>query len=138
MTAPRSRAPIFDVALLGRHQLAGFIATIVDFGSMIALVELARISPPFAAMASATFGAIVNFTLSRVWAYRERHRGSLASQASRYALVSAGGALLNGALLALALRFSGGYAGLRVVVALLVSVFYTYPLHTRVVFRVGR
>ena len=39
------------------------------------------------------FGAAINFTLSRSWTYRSRHDGTLTSQASRYALVSVGGAV---------------------------------------------
>ena len=129
---------LVDVTLLGRHQIAAFAATAFDFGAMIALVEIARLAPPAATMLSAMLGGLVNFTLSRTWAYRERHDGTLRSQASRYAIVSIGGALLNAGLLALALEVMGGYAGLRVVVAILVSLLYTYPLHTRVVFRVAR
>ena len=129
---------LVDVTLLGRHQIAAFAATAFDFGAMIVLVEIARLTPPAATMLSAMLGGLVNFTLSRTWAYRERHDGTLRSQASRYAIVSIGGALLNAGLLALALEVMGGYAGLRVVVAILVSLLYTYPLHTRVVFRVAR
>ena len=136
MRTPRARVSLLDVSLLGRHQIAAALGTTADFTAMIALVELAGLAPPTATIASATLGAIVNFALSRGWAFRTRHDGTLASQASRYALVSAGGAVLNAGLLALALEVTRGYAALRVGVAILVSVVYTYPLHTRVVFRV--
>jgi putative flippase GtrA len=138
MSSRRPRAAFFDFALLGRHQLAAFVATSVDFSVMIALVEIVRLRPPPATLLSAVAGAIVNFVLSRVWAYRARHGGTVASQAARYAVVALGGALVNAALLALALRLTRGYAALRAIIAILVSVLYTYPLHTRLVFRVGR
>lgn len=138
MTAPRARASIFDATLLGRHQVAAAVATGVDFSAMVALVELAHRSPPVATIASAVLGGIVNFTLSRAWAYRDRHEGSVSSQASRYAVVSLGGALLNAGLLAMVLAtIDAPYPAARIVAAIAVSVLYTYPLHTRVVFRVG-
>lgn len=138
MTSPRARASLLDASLLGRHQIAAASATAVDFGTMVLLVEWFGRSPPGATVASAILGGIVNFVLSRAWAYRERHDGSLASQASRYAVVSVGGALLNASFLGLVLSvIDAPYAAVRVVVAVVVSVLYTYPLHTRVVFRVG-
>lgn len=130
---------LLDAQLLGRHQLAAVIATVVDFSMMIGLVQLASLAPPVATIFSAASGGIVNFTVSRAWAYRRRHRGTTSSQALRYGVVSFGGALLNAALLALALVVVDvSYPVARAVVAVAVSVLYTYPLHTRLVFRVGR
>lgn len=138
MTPPRARASLLDASLLGRHQVAAALATAVDFLAMIALVELAHRSPPVATVGSAVLGGVVNFGLSRGWAYRERHAGTLSSQASRYAIVSLGGALLNAGLLAMILTtVEAPYPAARVVAAVAVSVLYTYPMHTRVVFRVG-
>jgi putative flippase GtrA len=124
--------------LLGRHQAAAAAATAVDFAVMIALVEVAGAPPPLATVLSAITGALANFTLSRVWAFRGRHSGGVFSQARRYAAVAIGGALLNALLLAIAIRLVAfPYVILRGAVAIAVSVFYTYPLHTRVVFRVA-
>lgn len=128
----------FDLRLLGRHQAAALLATCADFAIMIALVELARLAPPLATVLSAVAGGAVNFALSRAWAFRALHRGTLTGQAARYAVVSLGGALLNGAVLAAVLAVvSAPYVLARVGVSVLVSVLYTYPLHTRVVFRLG-
>lgn len=138
MTPPRARASLLDASLLGRHQVAAALATATDFCAMIALVELVHRSPPVATVASAVLGGAVNFTLSRAWAYRDRHEGTFSAQASRYAVVSLGGALLNAGLLAMVLAtVEAPYPAARVVAAVAVSVLYTYPLHTRVVFRVG-
>lgn len=132
----RHARSFFDLALLGRHQVAAFAATAVDFTAMIAFVELVGLAPPLATIVSAIIGGLTNFTLSRLWAYRDRHEGALPDQALRYAVVSLGGALLNGALVAL-LSFVP-YVFARIAVSLAVSVLYTYPLHTRFVFRVVR
>jgi len=131
---------VLDVRLFGRHQVAAVVATMADFGAMVVLVELTRLSPPSATVLSAVLGGVVNFTLARLWAFRELHRGSVASQATRYGFVSLGGALLNAGLLAIALRLGSDavpYVLARVGVSILVSFFYTYPMHTRFVFRVA-
>ena len=132
-----SRARLLDVRLLGRHQLAAVAATAIDFAVMITLVELLRVSAPAATLLGALAGGVSNFTLSRVWAFAKRHDGSLASQAWRYAMVCAGGALLNAGAMAVVLAaVATPYALVRVAVSILVSALNTYPLHTRVVFRV--
>lgn len=124
------------VRLFGKHQVAALLATAVDFGTMIALVELAHVAPPLATVGGAVLGGVSNFAIGRTWAFRGVHTGSLHGQAARYAAVSFGGALLNGALVALVLAAAAvPYVAARMLVAALVSVAYTFPLHTRVVFR---
>jgi putative flippase GtrA len=136
-SAERARV-VVDARLVLRHQAAAAIGTAADFGTMIALVELVRLAPPVATMISAMMGGIVNFSVSRAWAFRQRHDGSFRSQAMRYALASAGGALLNAFLLSLVLRaLEVPYPLARAGVAIVVSLLYTYPVHTRIVFRVG-
>ena len=128
---------LFDLHLFGKHQTAAFLATVVDFGVMIGLVQLAHLSPPVATVISAVCGGVTNFAIGRAWAFRHRHSGSLGGQMARYAAVSFGGALLNAALLAGMLAFLPvlPYVAGRIVVSILVSVAYTYPMHARVVFR---
>jgi putative flippase GtrA len=124
--------------LLGRHQVAAAAATAVDFGGMIALVEGFHFDPGVATLLSAAAGAVTNFLLARTWAFRQLHTGTASSQALRYALISAGGALLNATLLHLVLRFVDvPYPLVRAVVAVGVGLTYNYPLHRRVVFRVS-
>jgi putative flippase GtrA len=135
--SPAASARLLDVWLLGRHQVAAAFATLVDFLVMVALVELLAAPPPVATLVSALAGGASNFALGRAWAFRARHRGTFGSQAARYAVVCAGGALLNASLLGAFLHVaSAPYVALRVVVSILVSVAYTYPMHTKFVFRV--
>ncbi|MBX3262807.1 MAG: GtrA family protein [Labilithrix sp.] len=129
-------APLADLRLLGRHQIAAALATLVDFSSMVALVELFGASPAYATLLSAAAGGVTNFTLGRTWAFRALHRGSMTSQALRYAVVCAGGALLNASLLGAVLAVANpSYLVTRAVVSILVSLAYTYPMHARFVFR---
>jgi putative flippase GtrA len=136
----RAAAPLVNPKLLARHQIAALLGTGADFLTMIALVEIAHASPPVATIFSAMIGGITNFTLARVWAFRDRHNGSMKSQAIRYAAASLTGALINAALLALFLSITTliPYPVARGIVAVAVSILYTYPVHTRFVFRVEK
>lgn len=137
--ARSSCAPVTDLRLLGRHQIAAAIATSADFATMVAIVELAGVPPPLATLPSAIAGGLVNLTVARAWSFRQRHRGTIGTQAVRYATVSLGGALVNAAFLAALLNVADvPYPAARAAVAIVVSLLYTYPLHTRFVFRVGR
>lgn len=134
---PEGLARLVDPRLLGRHQGAALVATGADFATMIALVEATGMPPAIATVLGAIVGGVTNFLVTRSWAFSERHSGSVVSQAGRYAVVSAGGAMLNAALVQLALAsVPMSYVVARVMGSALVSVLYTYPLHTRVVFRV--
>jgi len=122
---------------LGRHQIGATIATVVDFGAMILLVEGLGISPVAATAIGASFGGITNFTLGRAWIFRH-HSGHIASQAIRYAAVSAAGAGLN------ALgehivhdRAHVQYVVARALVAIAVSLLWNYPMQREFVFQEG-
>lgn len=134
---PKTRLSRASGRLLVRHQVAAGLGTAADFATMIALVELLGLSPPTATVFSAIAGGVANFGLSRGWAFRRAHEGSVGSQGLRYALVSFGGAQANAGLLALVLHATlFPYPAARAAVAVVVSLLYTYPLHTRFVFRV--
>jgi putative flippase GtrA len=87
-----------------RHQAAGFIATLVDFGVLIFLTEtfdlgfhifsfdIPKYSIPVAL--GALSGAIVSFYISTYWAF-PGSKNSLKNQALKYVIVSIGSLLLN-------------------------------------------
>lgn len=121
-----------------RHQAGALVATAVDFSTMIAIVELLRVSPVLATACGAAAGAVTNFVMSRGWIFPQHDRRT-AAQAGRYVAVSAGSLALNTAGEALVNGVLGvPYALARVVVAVLVSVAYNYPLHRAFVFRDGK
>lgn len=126
------------LGLLGRHQLASLLSTVLDFGAMALLVQLAFVPPSIAAVAGASLGALVNFQLGRHYTFRAR--GSPAGpQALRYAQVSAVGALLNGGgELALHDGLGAPYLPARLVVALAVSLAWNLPMQRHFVFRTAR
>jgi putative flippase GtrA len=120
---------------LARHQVGSLVATGVDFGVMIALVELARLSPVTATALGAGSGAIINFLLGHTWIFRDAG-GRIYFQAIRYAVVAAGSLGLNSAgEYILHGVFEVPYVAARVAVAATVGIAWNFPLHRFFVFR---
>jgi putative flippase GtrA len=118
-----------------RHQVGALVATGVDFGVMVALVEGFEVSPVAATAVGASAGALTNFTLGRTWIFGSRS-GSVPGQAMRYALVSAASAAWN----ALGEHIVHDIAHVRYVlaralVALAVGLLWNFPMHRHFVFR---
>lgn len=116
-----------------RSQVAAGVATAADFLLVVALVTGAGIFPWFSTMIGCVLGAAVNFSVSRVWAFK--NVDPLVPQASRYVFVSLTSALLNGGgvgvlLLLPALDYRIAWVLVRAVVALA----WNYPLHRDYVF----
>jgi putative flippase GtrA len=123
--------------MLGRHQIASILSTSVDFGTMTLVVELLGGSAVLGTLIGASLGAVTNFQLGRHWTFGAT-QGPVAGQALRYALVSAGSAALN-ALGEHGLhdRLGLHYLLARIVVAVLVSLLWNFPLQKRFVFQHG-
>jgi CDP-diacylglycerol--glycerol-3-phosphate 3-phosphatidyltransferase len=120
--------------VLGRHQAASALSTLVDFGTLALLVERFGVHPVAATALGALAGAVFNFTLARRWIFRD-HDGSAAAQALRYALVSGASLGLNTlGEYVVATRLGVHYLLARALVALLVSLCWNFPMHRRVVF----
>jgi putative flippase GtrA len=122
-------------ATLGRHQIGAVVATIVDFATMIVLVERVGLSPVAGTVVGASLGAITNFLVGRVWVF-QAHTGHWAAQGSRYAVVSAASAGWN----ALGEHVVHDIAGMqyvlaRVLVSIAVSLLWNFPMQRRFVFR---
>lgn len=123
----------FRRAGVGRSVLTAVAATCVDFLVVSALVELLGTAPVRATLAGACVGALCNFSLNRLWAFRSV--GPWAAQGARYGFVSGSSALLNamgvGALLVLpGLDYRLAWALSRGTVFL----FWNYPLQRNYVF----
>jgi putative flippase GtrA len=139
---PSAEVPATDAAAawrtLGRHQIGAVAATVVDFGTMIFLVETFGLVPSLATAIGAALGGITNFSLGRAWIFRD-HSGALGGQALRYGLVSAAGAGLN----ALGEHLVHGrvhvqYVLARALVAIAVSLLWNFPMQRGFVFQGGK
>lgn len=130
------RGVLRDPWTLFLHQAAAVITTVVDFGTMILLVSLVGLRPGIATLLSALLGGIVNFTLARRFVFRRAESEVRApAQGFRYALVSVASALWNAAGESLLTRaFGVPYVLGRVLVAVVVSLAWNYPLHRYFVF----
>ena len=117
-----------------RHHTGSLVATAVDFGAMIGLVELLGIGPVAATAAGATAGAWTNFTLERAWVFPGAAGGAV-GQAVRYALVAIASLALNSGGEHVLVQGGLGYVKARVIVAVVVSNLWNYPLHKFFVFR---
>jgi putative flippase GtrA len=78
---------------LVRNVAAAIIATAVDFAVFAALVHLAGLAPWAATACGCAVGAVVNFTVNRVWVFHSKT--PRVAQSMRYAFVSATSAMLN-------------------------------------------
>lgn len=126
-------APLFRQ--LGRHQAASLAATAADFSAMVALVELAGLSPVPAAALGAATGAVVNFLLNRRWVFRVAHEPA-GGQALRYSLVSAASAGWNALGEHLLFKVLGlHYVLARVLVSVAVGLGWNFPLQRAWVFK---
>lgn len=121
--------------LLGRHQLGALAATAVDFFVMTLLVTTGAAGAVVATAVGATLGAITNFLLGRTWIFRASH-GAPGPQILRYAAVSGASAGWN-ALGEYALhdRLGMQFFVARLVVSVVVSLAWNFPLQRAFVFR---
>jgi putative flippase GtrA len=117
-----------------RHHLTSIAATIIDYGLMVACVELLGLRPVPATAVGALAGAATSFTLARLFTYRARDV-SVAGQSWRYALVSAGSLGLNAAGEYLFSSVLGlQYLLARFITSVVVSNAWNYPLQRFFVF----
>jgi putative flippase GtrA len=117
-----------------RHFLSAIAATTVDYGTMVALVELGGLDPVPATALGALVGALTNFALGRVFTYRVTAH-PVTTQAWRYALVAAvslGWNTLGEHVLNHVLGLQ--YVLARVITSLIVSAGWNYPMHRFFVF----
>lgn len=112
-----------------KAQIAALVATAVDFGTLTLWVEVFHEFYAYGVAIGAFMGAVTNFFLNRHWSF-EASADPMARQAGKYVLVSAGSLVLNtiGVYL-LTERFGLFYLYSKIAIAILIGVFYNYPLH---------
>lgn len=119
---------------LRRSQVASLAATVVDFGCLVFLVQIARVWYVAATAVGALLGAVTNFILGRHWSFMATH-GNIGRQAIRYAAVSSLSLGLNviGVFL-LTEHLKVHYTISRAITAVIVAILFNFPLHRRFVF----
>ncbi|MBT8230478.1 MAG: GtrA family protein [Saprospiraceae bacterium] len=81
----RHNVPFFESFF--KSQLSSFLATAVDFVTLVILTELFGIYYLVSTAIASAFGAIVSFLLGRYWAFK-RPESFIVAQAFRYAVAS--------------------------------------------------
>jgi len=118
-----------------RSQISAFVATIFDYCTLTAWVELAHFYYPYGVAMGCAAGATVNFLLNRYWSF-QRSEQVWHHQAFRYTLVSAGSLILNTVGVFLLTEFAHlYYLASRVMVSIIIALIYNYPLHQFYVFK---
>ena len=119
------------------HQLGAIIATAIDFLTMIVLVRFFGFAPATATACGAFVGGVSNFFLGRSWIFKPAagHEVHAGVQAVRYALVSGGSLVLNATGEHLLATIAGvQYVLARLIVSVLVSVAWNFPMQRGFVF----
>jgi len=120
---------------LKRSQIASLTATVVDFCTLIFLVEFGHVWYVAATATGAFLGALVNFILGRHWSFEAGHE-DVRGQAMRYAAVSTISLVLNSlGVYLLTEQVALHYTISKVITALSVGILFNFPLHRRFVFR---
>lgn len=118
-----------------KAQTAALAATLIDFGVYIALVELFAVWYVAAAVVGAILGALCNFMLGRHWCFYAQD-GHINTQGIRYLIVSSMSLLLNTTgIYALTDLLGMHYVLSKVVIAIIVAVFFNFPLQKHYVFK---
>jgi putative flippase GtrA len=120
--------------LLARHQVGALVATAFDFSTMVFLVQAGGFDPVPATAVGAACGALTNFLVSRGWIFRAEG-ASPTMQVARYVLVSGASLVLNTTGQHILHHLLGvQYVIARVMVAVVVSVAWNFPMHRAFVF----
>jgi putative flippase GtrA len=105
---------------------AGTLGGAVDLLILALLVELAGVAPGLATIASAGVGALVNFFLTRSWAFRSR--GPIVRQGGMYAIATAVWVGLSAIVVQLVVGFvRAPYLAARIVADVVVFLGWGYP-----------
>jgi len=118
-----------------RAQASSVIATLADFTTLVALVEMLGLWYVTATAIGALVGAVVNFMLGRHWSFVAL-QGRIEHQIFKYSIISGLSLLLNTLGVYVFTDLVGlKYTLSKLIVAGLVGIFFNFPLHRSFVFR---
>lgn len=118
-----------------RSQITSILATAADFVVTIFFTEIANIWYGISNAFGAFTGAVISFLLGRNWAF-ERKDGKWHWQAVRYILISFTSMALNtGGVILVTEYFDISYIISKIVVAILVGIFFNFFMFRYFVFK---
>ncbi|UCC62082.1 MAG: GtrA family protein [Anaerolineae bacterium] len=95
-----------------KFAIVGTVGTVVDFGVLNLLIQLASLAKFWANTCSFTAAVISNFTWNRLWTFPESRERPLLPQLGQFALVNVAGLAINQAIFLGLDQFVLGEAGL--------------------------
>lgn len=120
-----------------KANVASMVASFCDYLLTFSLVQFLLVDKLLALIAGTVFGGIVNFFISRHWAFKG-HNSTLSAQGKRYFIVWLGNLILNASgsyVLIKLLKVE--YIIVKVVTSLFVAITYNYPIQKRYVFKIS-
>jgi putative flippase GtrA len=118
-----------------RHQTAGFVSTLADFGVFNLLTYVFGIYYLTSNIFAAATGAVVNFIISTTWAF-PGSKNSLKSQMVKYVIVSCGSLILNTIFVYLLTDFGTLNPNFsKVIAAIFIALTYNFLLMRYYVFK---
>jgi putative flippase GtrA len=127
-----------NMSIFRRSLLTSLATTALDFGTLVALTELAGVDYVLSTWIGTIVGSLANFTVNKVWAFRAREAPVFHSL-GRFAVVQAGASGLHTAGVWALTRFVRlPYPASKLIVAAAVYLGWNYPLNRRFVFRQRR
>lgn len=118
-----------------KAQLSAFIGGIVDYLAMLFFTEVVRIFYTYSIAISGIIGAIVNFTLNRVWTFNATHTKKR-TQLPKFVIMVAGSIMLKSSGTYVVTTFLGiDYKISRIIVDLIVSLGFNFTLQKLWVFK---
>jgi len=124
-----------ELVTFSRSLVTSLITTVLDFGTLVGLTELAGVNYVLATWIGTVVGSLANFTINKVWAFYAADAPALPAL-TRFAVVQAGASGLHTAGVWLLTRFLRlPYPISKLVVAAAVYLGWNYPLNRWFVFR---
>jgi len=118
-----------------KAQASSLIATVIDFSMTVLMVEWVKLYAVLGAAIGTITGGLVNFLLGRNWVFTGGSKPVFV-QAFRYFLVWVGNFILNIAGMTLMVQVvHANYIFSKILISLLVGIFYNYLLQGRFVFK---
>lgn len=121
-------------------QVAAFLGGLTDYGLMILFTEVFKLHFTFSILISGTVGAIINFSINRLWVFKNQcgYSNPINNQLFKFALVVLGSISLKSlGTLVMQKIFQLDYRIGRLVTDIFVSYGFNYPLIKYWVFRVN-